>query len=214
MEDYADLILAQINSPDFDEKMLEYIAHNDDPSLFVEKTYSTVEPNLLTAFLKKHKQNLLCAILERFPSLAKIQDKFGYTFLFDAAHERLEQVCLKALDNLEVSKIQNVHGETFLHEAMSQHLTSVGLKALKTPELVTLQDKRGNTFLHNAAFNAIKPVCMEAATHPKFAEIKNARGKTYLDIAKENGLFDTKEKTSPLDRLLDERKKYIKAKTK
>ncbi len=179
MTNFADLILAQINSPDFDEKLLEYIAKNDDPSLFVEKAYSITDKNLISAFINRGKQNLLCAILERFPSLAKIQDEFGYTFLFDAAHARLEQVCLKALENIEIAKIQNVHGETFLHEAARESLTKVGLKALELPELVKIQDKYENTFLHIAALSGNKKICLAAQNFPEYENIKNRRGESY-----------------------------------
>lgn len=166
-----------------EQLLIDYIKSTDDEEIF--KLYSLNDETLINLALKYKFENFLCTVLDKYPKLAEIQDKYGNTFVHHAAKRDLVNVCLKALEVPKLAKIQNNKGFTFVHYAAN--LETVCLKALEVPELAEIQDNNGSTFVHYAAKRGLEKVCFKAfELNRESAKIKGQNGKTFIQILKEN----------------------------
>ncbi len=168
-----------------EQDLINHFKNYKDEELLTMK--SSTGKTLVDLAINGKMQDFLCLVVEKYPNLAKVKDnKSGFTFLHNAAINKLENVLVKALDvDPELAKVQNVNDFTFLHFAARHGLENVLIKALdKNPELAKMQNKWGYTFLHDAAGKGLSKVLIKALDkNPELAEIQDNDGLTFLHYA-------------------------------
>ena len=124
--------------------------------------------------------DVLIKALEIDSDLAKVQDKFGETFLHNAADNGLSDVLIKALEiNPTLAKVQSDDcGFTFLHKVPLKALPDVLIKALEVdPNLLLIKDNNGKTVLDLVEKEANNKNC-PAGFQKRVKFIKNELTKT------------------------------------
>ena len=166
MENVIDAIeiLIEEDKAEAEKYLIGYLSELDEAGSNDKKLLkmkSSDGETLIDLAISNKMQKFLCLVVEKYTNLAKIQNKYGFTFLHYAAEKGHPNVLNKALDvDPSLAKIQGYHNYTFLHLAAEKGHPNVLIKALETNlEFLILKTREGQTVLDLARETASKKDC-------------------------------------------------------
>ena len=107
-------ILIEEDKAEAEKYLISYLSELDEAGSNDKKLLkmkSSDGETLIDLAISNKMQKFLCLVVEKYTNLAKIQNKYGFTFLHIAAREGLSDVLIKALEiDPSLAKEQDEYG--------------------------------------------------------------------------------------------------------